>query len=69
MYVIIWGYQVKAGCIPEFEKIYYSNGAWAELFRKAPGYISTELLRAEINHQRFVVTPKNWTEKWQVVSS
>lgn len=38
----------------EFEKIYYSNGAWAELFRKAPGYISTELLYDETKPNRFI---------------
>lgn len=54
MYVIIWEYQVKADLITEFEKIYNSNGAWAGLFRKGNGYISTELLRYETNPKRFI---------------
>ena len=54
MYVIIWEYQVQAARLIEFEKFYRSNGAWAELFRKAPGYISTELLHDATNPQRFI---------------
>lgn len=34
----------------EFERIYSTNGAWTERFRKAEGYQNTELLR-ESNHQ------------------
>jgi len=54
MYVIIWEYQVKADRTAEFEQIYHSNGAWAELFRKGNGYISTELLRDEMNPQKYI---------------
>lgn len=54
MYVIIWEYQVKADRIMEFEKIYSSNGAWTELFRKGSGFISTELLHDEMNPQRYI---------------
>ena len=54
MYVIIWEYQVKADHSNEFEKIYKSNGVWAELFRKGTGYIGTELLRDETNPNRFI---------------
>ena len=50
----MWEYQVKADHIPEFEKIYHSNGAWAELFRRANGYISTDLLRDEKNPHRYI---------------
>ena len=54
MHVIIWKYQVKVDCTAEFEQIYYSKGAWAELFRKGAGYINTELLRDEANPERFI---------------
>ena len=50
----MWEYQVKADRIPEFEKIYHSNGAWAELFRKGTGYISTDLLRDETKPNRYI---------------
>ncbi|MEO7840047.1 MAG: antibiotic biosynthesis monooxygenase [Anaerolineales bacterium] len=54
MYVIIWEYQVKVDRINEFEKVYNSNGAWAELFRKGNGYFSTELLHDETQPQRYI---------------
>ena len=54
MYVIIWGYQVRAAKLIEFEKIYGSDGAWTTLFRKGKGYISTELLRDETRPKTFI---------------
>lgn len=43
MLVILWQYQVKPDRAAEFENIYSATGAWAELFRKAGGYLGTEL--------------------------
>jgi heme-degrading monooxygenase HmoA len=60
MYVIIWEYQVKADSVVEFERIYASNGAWAELFRKEEGYLGTELLRDSTNPHRYI-TIDRWT--------
>ena len=59
MYVIIWEYQVRADRTAEFEKIYKSNGTWAELFRKGTGYISTELLRDKMQPQKYI-TVDQW---------
>ena len=52
MHIILWEYQVKPEKQSEFEEVYSPNGAWAELFRKGIGYIATEFLRDETNHQR-----------------
>ena len=60
MYVIIWEYQVKADSVVEFERIYASNGVWAELFRKEDGYLGTELLR-DSTHPRRYITIDRWT--------
>jgi heme-degrading monooxygenase HmoA len=60
MYVIIWEYQVKAEQLVAFEEIYASNGAWAELFKKEDGYISTELLHDSNKPQRYI-TIDRWT--------
>lgn len=43
-----------------FEKIYGSQGAWAELFRKEKGYLGTELLRDSTHPQRYI-TIDRWT--------
>ena len=60
MYEIIWEYQVKADQLLAFEEIYASNGAWAELFRKEEGYLSTDLLRDSNQPQRYI-TIDRWT--------
>lgn len=60
MYVIIWEYRVKAEQLAAFEKIYASDGAWAELFRTEAGYLGTELLRDSTNPHRYI-TIDRWT--------
>jgi hypothetical protein len=45
MFVILWEYEVKTGCEESFERVYGPEGPWVELFRRAPGYLSTQLLR------------------------
>jgi heme-degrading monooxygenase HmoA len=54
MYVIIWEYLVKAERSSQFEKIYGTTGAWADLFRKQNGYLGTELLRDSQGHERYL---------------
>jgi heme-degrading monooxygenase HmoA len=54
MYVIIWEYRAKAEHSEEFEKIYGSNGEWADLFQRQNGYIGTELLRDRQNQERYI---------------
>jgi len=52
--MIIWEYQVKVDHVADFETIYASNGAWAELFRKDGGYFGTELLQDLDDAQRYI---------------
>src|SRR5437016_5744207 len=42
---VIWEFQPKPDKVKEFEKIYGSLGAWAQLFRKSSHYRETRLLR------------------------
>jgi len=62
MIVLIWEYEVKAARHAEFENIYSPNGAWAELFKKQAGFIGTELLRDEKDHQRYL-TIDRWSSR------
>lgn len=73
MYVIIWEYHVKVERLTEFENIYASTGAWAQLFKKHPGYLGTELLR-DLNETQRYITIDRWVSseaynsfqaKWQ----
>jgi 8-oxo-dGTP diphosphatase len=45
-HVIVWEFRVRPGCEAAFQAAYSSEGDWAVLFRRAPGYLGTELLRA-----------------------
>ncbi|MBL8063807.1 MAG: antibiotic biosynthesis monooxygenase [Anaerolineales bacterium] len=62
MYIIIWEYHVKTEKQAEFEQIYSSPGTWADLFRKAKGYLGTELLHDESDSQRYL-TLDRWASK------
>lgn len=44
-FVYLWAYRVLPERLEEFEDLYGPNGSWANLFRRAPGYLDTELLQ------------------------
>lgn len=54
MYIILWEYYVKPDKQTRFEDMYSSNGAWAELFKKGNGYLSTELIRSAEVSERYL---------------
>ena len=41
----LWKFRPPEGREAEFEAAYSGSGRWAELFRRAPGYRGTDLLR------------------------
>ena len=45
MHVRVWTYRVAPGREAEFARAYAADGAWVALFRQAPGFLGTELLR------------------------
>ncbi|MFC6841678.1 antibiotic biosynthesis monooxygenase family protein [Xanthomonas theicola] len=47
MFVAIWEYTVADGQTQAFEALYAADGGWAALFAEYPGYLGTELLRAQ----------------------
>jgi heme-degrading monooxygenase HmoA len=58
-YTCIWVFQVRSDQVEEFLRHYASAGTWALLFRQAPGYIGTRLLRDRHDPLRFV-TVDDW---------
>lgn len=46
VHVIIWRYEVATDRRDDFERAYGPSGLWCELFGRAEGYRSTELVRA-----------------------
>lgn len=62
----IWEYMVRLECAEAFEKAYGSEGDWVRLFRRAEGYVSTELFRDASNERRYL-TVDTWdsAESWE----
>ncbi len=59
-YLIIWEMRVRHGSEAQFEQIYGADGPWVRLFRRAKGYLRTELCRDAEQPQRYLVTDY-WT--------
>ncbi len=45
MFVVVWRFEIAEDKMGSFEAAYGPEGAWAQLFRKSPNYLGTELLR------------------------
>jgi heme-degrading monooxygenase HmoA len=45
MYAYVWEFDVDAAERERFERLYGPDGPWVALFRRADGYLGTELLR------------------------
>ncbi len=61
-YMYMWEYHVSKNHIDEFEKAYGLNGDWVNLFKKAEGYIETELHK-DINNEGRYITVDYWQSK------
>ena len=58
----IWEFRVKPGREPEFERVYRSEGEWAQLFRRGEGFIRTELF-TDIEIEGRYITIDHWTSE------
>ena len=62
MFCYIWEFRADPMRVEEFESAYRADGLWTELFKKAPGYIRTELLRDSGEANRYL-TIDYWTDR------
>jgi len=53
-YTYLWEFIVEPEHTAEFERHYGPDGSWVALFRQAPGYIQTLLLRDSTDRRRFI---------------
>jgi heme-degrading monooxygenase HmoA len=53
-YVYLWEFRTSTERRAEFERHYGAEGTWVQLFRRAPGYVGTELLGDVADPLRFV---------------
>lgn len=58
MLVRVWEYEVAPGLEAEFEQLYGSAGAWAQLFARSAGHLSTELYRAVDQPARYLTVDR-----------
>lgn len=63
-YVYVWEFIVAPGHIDSFEQAYGPEGDWARLFRRAPGYLRTELLKDPSRPGRYL-TVDAWESRRQ----
>jgi heme-degrading monooxygenase HmoA len=54
MLVRVWEYEVVPGREAEFQQLYGPAGAWARLFARSAGYVSTELYRGVDRPARYL---------------
>ena len=59
-YTYIWAFAVQPQHAEVFRQYYGEGGAWTQLFRRAHGYIGTQLLQDEKDPLRFV-TIDTWS--------
>ena len=61
-YSYLWEYTVAPDQEAEFLAHYAPDGTWADLFRRAPGYLGTELYRDREQPDRFL-TLDHWRDE------
>ena len=61
-FVVIWEFRVPPGLESRFETEYGAAGMWTELFRKAEGYIASELVR-DSKQERTYLTLDFWKSR------
>ena len=52
-YVIVWEFLARRGEERQFEHAFGSAGDWVNLFKRAPGYLGTQLCRDARNARRY----------------
>ncbi len=62
MLLILWEFTVKTDRIEDFEALYREDGAWTELFRRSPGFVSTTLWHDRGRAGRYIVADR-WTSE------
>ena len=60
MLVIVYEFVARADRVEDFEALYVGDGAWADLFRRSPGFVSTTLMRDQSDRRRYLIADR-WT--------
>jgi heme-degrading monooxygenase HmoA len=63
-YLVLWEFEARAEQQTEFERRYGPKGSWEMLFRRAPGYLETLLLKDRTQNLRYVTI-----DRWESVDA
>jgi heme-degrading monooxygenase HmoA len=58
MMIRVWEYDVSEAAVPNFERIYGADGAWAQLFSSSDGFKGTELFASVSNSGRYLTVDR-----------
>lgn len=58
----MWSFDVKVEQAKTFERTYGPDGEWEQLFRRAPGYVGSELRRETDRHGHYL-TIDRWNSR------
>jgi len=53
-YMLAWEFLAAPDKLVEFKRAYGPEGGWVRLFRRAEGYVKSELHQDSVNPQRFI---------------
>lgn len=53
-YAYAWEFTAAPDKLEEFKRVYGEDGEWVRLFRRAAGYLRSELLQDQANPWRFI---------------
>ncbi|MBL8644005.1 MAG: antibiotic biosynthesis monooxygenase [Rhodospirillaceae bacterium] len=62
MYVIVWRFTVKPEAVADFERAYGPAGDWVRIFRNAPGFVRTDLLK-DTSQPNVYLTLDHWRDE------
>jgi heme-degrading monooxygenase HmoA len=63
MFVRVWEYDVLPEHVEDFERAYRGDGAWAQLFARADGFVGTELFRSAEEPGRYLTVDQFTSEE------
>lgn len=63
-FVTFWEFRAAPGRQAEFERNYGPGGPWVPLFRRAPGYVGSELLQDRTDPLRYLTV-----DRWESIEA
>ncbi len=62
MLLVLWEYDVTPEQVEAFEALYRPDGAWGDLMRAGPGFVSITLWKDRGDPRRYIVADR-WTSE------